>query len=107
MATADDLPGNRRENMKPEELTRTLALYQHLQSGQIITSNYYVDEQDTKSYARVSEPLTITFKARAASEVMAAAVAAIDAQIVEAQQAVRNLEQRRAELLALPAPEAV
>lgn len=93
--------------MKPEELTRTLALYQHLQSGQVITSAYYADEQDTKSYARVSEPMTVTFKPRAASEVMAAAVAAIDAQIVEAQQAVRSLEQRKAELLALPAPEAV
>ena len=93
--------------MKPEELTRTLARYQHIESGHIVASTYYADEQDTKSYARVSEPLTITFKARAASEVMAAAVAVIDAQIVEAQQAVRNLEQRKAELLALPAPEAV
>lgn len=93
--------------MKPEELTRTLAIYQHIESGHIITSAYYAGEADTKMYARVSEPLTITFTPRAASEVMAASVAAIDAQIVEAQQAVRNLEQRRAELLALPAPEEV
>lgn len=93
--------------MKPEELKRTVALYQHTGSGTLIVSAYYADEKDTQSYVRVSEPLQIEFTTRAADAVMAAAIAAIDAQIVEAQQAVRNLEQRKAELLALPAPEAV
>ena len=91
--------------MKPEELKRTVALYQHTGSGTLIVSAYYADEKDTQSYVRVSEPLQIEFSTRAASEAMAAAVASIDAQIVDAQQVVRNLEQRKAELLALPAPE--
>jgi hypothetical protein len=93
--------------MKPEELTRTVALYQSTLIGFILASNYTAGEQDSRDYVRVSEPLTITFQPRAANEVMAAAVAQIDAQIVEAQQAMRILEQRKAELLALPAPEAV
>jgi len=92
--------------MKPEEQIRTIALYQHIESGTIIVSTYYAEDYGTL-YARVSEPLTVTFAPRAASEVMAAAVAAIDAQILTAQQNVRQLEQRKAELLALPAPEAV
>lgn len=93
--------------MKTEELTKTLALYQHVDSGHIITSTYYADETDTKMYVRVSEPMEITFIAREHSDVMAAAVSAIDAKIVEAEQAVRVLERRKAELLALPVPESV
>jgi len=92
--------------MKPEELTRTVALYQHTGSGCCTVATFF-DSDDKGTFVRVSEPMTITFQPRATSEVMAAAVAQIDAQIVEAQQAVRNLEQRKAELLALPAPEAV
>lgn len=89
--------------MKPEELTRTIALFQTPYS--FVT----VSDADTcvEGYVRISEPVTVTFTPRPHEAVMAAAVAAIDAQIVEAQQSVRKLEARKAELMALPAPEAV
>ena len=91
--------------MKIEELTRKVALYQSVESGHVFVGAY--TESAGTVYIRVSEPVTITFTERKRDEVMAAAVASIDAQLVEAQQAVRNLEARKAELLALPAPEAV
>jgi hypothetical protein len=91
--------------MKPEELTRKVALYQSTKYGGIFPSEHSGD--DNSEYVRLSEPVTITFTERKRDEVMAAVVAGIDSQIVEAQQVVRNLEARKAELLALPAPEAV
>jgi len=91
--------------MKPEELTHKIAIYQHTKFGMCVATGNAMDSHD--DYVRVSDFQTVTFQPRAASEVMAAAVAAIDAQILTAQQNVRQLEQRKAELLALPAPEAV
>ena len=93
--------------MNIEKRTQTLAVYQAVKHGWQSVLPYSEGEKDNEDYVCISEPVTITFRPRKSDEVMAAAVAAIDAQIVEAQQAVRSLEQRKAELLALPAPEAV
>lgn len=90
--------------MKLGELTHKVALFKHNKYGDVNVASS--DLETCKEYVRVSEYLTITFTPRKSDEVIAAAVAAIDAEIVEAKQAVRNLEQRKAELLALPAPEA-
>lgn len=90
--------------MRTEELTRTVALYQNTANGWTSITSYSDGEKDSHGYVRISEPVTITFSERKRDEVMTAIVAGIDAKIVEAQQAVRNLEQRKAELLALPAP---
>jgi len=92
--------------MKPEELTRRVAIFQSPYGG-FIVCNHSDSDKDSTEYIRVSEPITVTFTARRQDEVMAAAVKAIDAQIVDAQMAVRKLEMRKAELLALPAPESV
>lgn len=92
--------------MKPEELTRRVAMFQSPHGGFIICEHADTDK-DVGDYVRVSEAVTVTFTARRQDEVMAAAVKAIDAQIVDAQMAVRKLEMRKAELLALPAPESV
>lgn len=89
------------------ELTKTLAMYQDPASGHMMATAYYDGQNTFSTYVRVSEPLTVTFTALPPADVMAAAVSAIDAKIVEAQQAVRVLEQRKAELLALPSPESV
>lgn len=89
--------------MRTEELTRRVALFQSVDGGIAFISSYH-EGDESKLYVRISEPLVVTFTERKRDEVMAEAVAGLDAQIVEAQQAVRNLEQRKAELLALPAP---
>lgn len=91
--------------MKPEELTKRIAIFQSPYGGFIVCEHADTDKDSTE-YVRVSEPITVTFAARKQAEVMAAAVKAIDAQIVDAQTAVRRLEMKKAELLALPAPEA-
>lgn len=91
--------------MKAEELTRTVALYQNTKHGWTSITSYSDGEKDSHDYVRISEPATITFTERKRDEVMTAIVSALDTQIVEAQQVVRNLEQKKAELLALPAPE--
>lgn len=97
--------------MKPEELTRRVAIFQSPYGG-FIVCNHSDSDKDSTEYIRVSEPITVTFTARRQDEVIAAAVKEIDAQIVDAQivdaqMAVRKLEMRKAELLALPAPESV
>lgn len=91
--------------MKPEELTQDLALFQNCTYGGVSPAGRFMEKAD--GYVRVTEYVTVTFEPRKPAEVMGQLVAAIDAQIVEAQQAVRKLEQRKAELLALPAPESV
>lgn len=91
--------------MKPEELTKRIAIFQSPYGGFIVCEHNDGDKDSTE-YIRVSEPITVTFTARRQDEVMAAAVKAIDVQIVDAQMAVRRLEMKKAELLALPEPEA-
>lgn len=91
--------------MEAKELTRTVAIYQCMQYGGFIISNYAEGQKESANYVRVSEPMTITFAARKRDDVVAALVAGIDDQIVEAQQRVRDLERKKSELLALPAPE--
>lgn len=92
--------------MKPEELTKRVAMFQSPHGG-IIVCEHADTDKEVGGYVRVSEPVTITFAPRKQEEVMVSAVRIIDAQIVDAQQVVRRLEMRKAELLALPAPESV
>ena len=70
--------------MKTEELTKRIAIFQSPYGGFIVCEHADTDKDSTE-YVRVSEPITVTFTARKQAEVMAAAVKAIDAQIVDAQ----------------------
>lgn len=91
--------------MKIEKPTQMMAVYFDANYGWQSVLPYSPGEKDTGSYIRISEPVTITFESRKDAAPTDAIVAAFDAKIAEAQQVVRNLEQKKAELLALPAPE--
>lgn len=91
--------------MKIEKQTQMMAVYFSAEYGWQSVLPYTEGESDAGSYVRISEPVTITFESRKDAMPMDAIVAAFDAKIAEAQQVVRNLEQKKAELLALPAPE--
>lgn len=91
--------------MKLEKPTQMIAVYFSASYGWQSALPYAEGESDTGDYVRISEPVRITFESRKDAMPMDAIVAAFDAKIAEAQQVVRNLEQKKAELLALPAPE--
>ena len=91
--------------MKTEELTRTIAMYQS-DYGSIHTVTVGCAPD---SWICVSEPLTVTFKPIPQDVIVAGIVSVIDAQIEKERTnsfvRITRLEQRKAELLALPAPE--
>lgn len=91
--------------MKIEQPTQMVAVYFSAQYGWQSVLPYTEGERDVGDYVRISEPVAITFEARKDATPLDAIAAAFDAKIVQAQQVVRNLEQKKAELLALPAPE--
>ncbi len=82
---------------------RRVALYQHVASGDHVIANYYAGETDSGSYVRVSEPVEVDFTPRIGDS-HAAARAAIEKQIAEAESTLAKLRLRAD---ALPAPEAV
>lgn len=82
---------------------RRIALYEHVPSGDYVISTYHTGETDCGMYVRVSEPVEVDFTPRIGDN-HAAARAAIEKQIAEAESTLAKLRLRAD---ALPAPEAV
>lgn len=96
--------------MEKIEVERTVALF--VSCGVHIVLECEQDGEApswAKGYARVSEPVTMTFTPRSKGEIVAAQVAAVDAEINEARDRfaakLAELQERRSNLLALTGPE--
>lgn len=109
MASADDMPNNRREKMEnADHFTVTLVLATN-EWGTPTTVQPSICKREY-GYTAVSEPLTITFQPLPKDVVIAAQLDVLDAQEEQLRSELADklagLNARRAELLALPAPEA-